>query len=317
MTPPSPPREPAPDPADRPPPPGLRLMLSDLTVVRLNPLGLETRMRLGVQQRLYASHKAIARNNFAFAGVYAKLNPASAHLGAGGEIQPASIFNLRAMGEVQKYFGTLGFLQSFPTANANYSDATLADLRDGALTPPQTATVLHASIQPMLQLKVGPIAMRALFQLDYWNLHVRPGDTTAYEATFDTLLPDDGWTLSVDTDVLYTGKPNLAVGLRHSLVRPFYKDRHFTDQADAAAYDGANGHHRLGLFAAYTLADHGPSTFNKPTMILIVSWYLSHRWRLGEPDVLAPGTRPEDFTSRAFPYLLLGFAFESDLLAIR
>ena len=46
---PEPPRagEPEIAPADRPPPAGLRLMLSDLTVLRLNLLGLETRVRFG------------------------------------------------------------------------------------------------------------------------------------------------------------------------------------------------------------------------------------------------------------------------------
>ncbi|MBA3455396.1 MAG: hypothetical protein H0T42_20050 [Deltaproteobacteria bacterium] len=314
---PEPPRgaEPEVAPADRPPPEGLRLMLSDLTVLRLNPLGLETRARFGFQKRLYASDKAITRNNFAFGGLYPKLNPASAHLGLGGEIQPASIFNLRAFGEVQKYFGTFGMLQSFQTANANYSDQTLKDLRDSSTTPPQTATVLHASIQPLLQLKFGNIAVRGLFQFDYWAFKVRPGDNVAYEATFDTLLPDNGWTLSIDADVLYTGRKNTAIGLRYSHVRPFYRDEHFANAAEHEAYDGENMHDRLGLFAAYTLADAGPSTFNKPTVILIASWYIQHRWRTGEPGTLASGNRSEDYTSRAFPYLLVGFAFESDLLA--
>ena len=308
--------EPEVNPADRPPPEGLRVMLSDLTVLRLNPLGLETRARFGVQKRLYASEKAITRNNFGFAGIYPKLNPASAHLGVGGEIQPASIFNLRVLGEVQKYFGTFGMLQSFQTANANYSDQTLKDLRDSTTMEPQTATVLHASIQPLLQLKVGPIALRGLFQFDYWDFKVRSGDTVAYEATFDTLLPDNGWTMSIDADVLYTGRKNTAIGLRYSHVRPFYKDKHFANAAELEAYDGENVHNRLGLFAAYTLADDGPSKFNKPTVIVIASWYLSHRWRTGEPGTLASGDRSDDFTSRAFPYLLVGFAFESDLLAV-
>jgi hypothetical protein len=315
---PEPPRagEPEVVPADRPPPEGLRLMLSDLTVLRLNPLGLETRARFGFQKRLYHSDKAITRNNFAFGGLYPKLNPASAHLAVGGEIQPASIFNLRAFAEVQKYFGTFGMLQSFQTANANYSDQRLKDLRDSDTTPPQTATVFHASIQPLLQLKVGPIAVRGLFQFDYWDFKVRPGDTVAYEATFDTLLPDNGWTLSIDADVLYTGRKNTAIGLRYSHVHPFYNSDHFANEAELEAYDGENMHDRLGLFAAYTLADAGPSTFNKPTAILIVSWYLNHRWRTGEPGSLPTDTRADDFTSRAFPYLLLGFAFESDLLAV-
>jgi len=311
--------EPEPEvaPADRPPPAGLRFMLSDLTILRLNPVGLETRARVGFQKRLYASDKAITRNNFAFGGLYPKLNPASAQLAVGGEIQPASIFNLRVYGEVQKFFGTFGYLQSFQTANANYSDQTLKDLRDSTMTPPQTATIIHASIQPLLQLKVGKIAVRALFQLDYWDFKVRAGDTVAYEATFDTLLPDKGWTLAVDTDVLYTGRKNLAIGLRHTLVKPFYSEDHFANAAELEDYDGDNGHQRLGLFAAYTLRDDGPSTFNKPTVLLIASWYLSHRWRTGEPSSVPSTDRPEDFTSRAFPYLLLGFAFESDFLAVR
>lgn len=299
---------------DPPPPPPRedRLVFSDLTVFRLNPLGLETRARFGVQKRLYYSEKAITSNNFRFIGVYPKLNPVSAHLALGGEIQPASIFNLKAFVEVQKYFGTLGYLQSFRTASANYSDERLDDLRGTE----QTATVLHAGVAPLLQLKVGPVAIRTLFQFDYWALKIRDGDTVAYEATFDTLLPDNGWTLSTDTDVLYVGKPGLAVGIRHSWVHPFYTSDHFVDASDEDQYDGDNAHQRIGLFAAYTFRDTPQVAFNKPTVILIASWYLTHRWRTGAPDVMDPDISGDyntnDFRSRAFPYLLLGFAFESD-----
>lgn len=310
------------DPADAPPPAGWRLMLSDLTVLRLNPLGLETRARFGMQKRLFASDKAITKNNFMFLGTFPKLNPASAHISLGGEIQPASIFNLRAFGELQQYFGTFGYLQSFTSPTANYSDETLKDLRDDPVRQPQSTRMFHVSIQPLFQVKAGPIAVRALFQFDYWDFKVRQGDTVAYEATFDTLLPDKGWTLSTDTDVLYTGKKRLAIGLRHSLVKPFYKQRHFADPAvdngaAAAAYDGENSHQRIGLFGAYTFHDRGPSKFNKPTVVLIVSWYLDHRWRVGEPSMLPAGGRADDYTSRAFPYFLLGYAFESDLLSVK
>lgn len=319
---PAPPTAPAPPAAapaydpDAPPPAGWRLMFSDLTIARVNPLGLETRGRLGLQRRLYRAEGAVARTNFAFAGLYPKLNPASAQLGVGGEVQPLSIFNLRALVEVQQFFGTFGFLQSFSSADLNYSDARLRDLRDDPTRSPRAAALFHASIQPMLQLKVGPIALRALLQLDYWDVDTRAGDTTAYEATFDTLLPDRGWTISTDTDLLYTGHRGLAVGLRHSSVTPRYRAEHFTDAATFAAYDGDNAHQRLGLFAAYTLFDRGPSRWNKPTVILIASWYLSHRYRTGAPDTLPFMTTSEDFTSRAVPYVLLGFAFESDLLPV-
>ncbi|MCW5802436.1 MAG: hypothetical protein KIT31_08615 [Deltaproteobacteria bacterium] len=310
---------------DAPPPGGWRLMLSDLTILRLNPIGLETRGRFGLQKRLYASEKKISKNNFAFVGAYPKLNPANASFGVGGELQPVSMFNLRAMAEVQQYFGTFGFLQSFTSPTKNYSDAQIDALETVPGRAPQATNLFHIGIAPTLQAKVGPIAVRTLVQLDYWDLNIRAGDTVAYEPTYDTLLPDGGWTLSTDTDVLYTGRPGLAIGLRHSFVHAFYGDKHFADRdlsADenkqqAAAFGDRNSHQRLGLFAAYTMRDRGPSKFNKPTVVLILSWYLDHRWRLGAPAQLRPGETAGDFTNRAVPYFLLGYAFESDFLPVR
>jgi hypothetical protein len=300
--------------AEPPPQPASwRLVLSDLTVFRANPIGLETRARFGLQKRLYLSEQPISANNFGFAGTYVKLNPAGVQLAAGGELQPLSMLNLRAFAEVQRYFGNFGLLQSFPSANASYSDATLDELADTS----RAASAFHASIQPTLQARVGPVAVRAQLQFDYWDLALRAGDAVAYEATLDTLLPDRGWTLAADVDVLYVGRPGLAAGVRYSYVHPFYGGEHFAGAADRAAYGGDNAHQRIGLFGAYTLRDTGPSRFNKPTLILIVAWYLSHRWRTGAPDLLPVGGAAEDYTSRAIPYVLAGFAFESDFLAAR
>jgi hypothetical protein len=298
-------------------PSGMRLMLSDLTILRLNPTGLETRARVGLQKKLYPSDKKVTENNFWFVGAFPKLNPASAHIGLGGELQPASIFNVRVFGEVSKYFGTFGYLQSFGSANANYSDQTLADNKDNPTpaTEPESATSMRVSVQPMLQLKFGKIALRSLAMFDYWNFKARAA--TAYEPTLDTLLPDNGWTVSTDTDLLYVTDTGLAAGLRHSWVKPMYASKHFTDATDEAAYDGQNGHQRLDFFGAYTLKDKGPSTFNKPTIILIVSMYLKHKYRAGEPGTLDPGHDADDYRTRAFPYLLAGFAFESDFLPVQ
>ena len=300
-------------------PEGWRLMVSDLSIIRLNPLGLETRARVGVQKKLFPSEMKLTENNFFFAGVFPKLNPASGHIAFGGELQPASIFNVRSFLELSKYFGTFGYLQSFPSAVANYSDATLADNKDNPTpaTEPQGATGMRFSVQPMLQLKLGKIAVRSLAMFDYWKVNVRSGDVVAYEPTVDTLLPDGGWTVSTDTDVLYVPGNGLAAGLRHSWVKPLYSSKHFASAADEQAYDGENGHQRLGLFAAYTLRDDGPSRFNKPTVILIVSWYLKHKYRAGEPDMLDPGHDADDYRTRAFPYVVAGFAFESDFLPVQ
>ena len=94
---------------------------------------------------------------------------------------------------------------------------------------------------------------------------------------------------------------------------PLYRREHFATDAAHAAYDGENAHQRLGLFAAYTFHDRGPSRFNKPTLIVIASWYLDHRYRTGQPDALPAGGVADDYVSRAFPYVVVGFAFESDL----
>jgi len=309
------PADPAATPAADPTPAAAK---RDLQIFRPIPTGLATGSRFGRPMKLYPSDKKVTENNFFFAGLYPKLNPASAQLGVGGELQPASIFNVRVLGELQQYFGTFGFLQSFGSANANYSDQTLADNKDAGnpSTEPQATLVKHLSIQPMLQLKFGKIALRSLLQLDYWNADIRSGDVAFYEPTFDTLLPDQGWTMSTDTDLLYVTGTGLAAGLRHTYVRPFYNDKHFTGMADENAYDGKNAHHRLGFFGAYTIKDNGPSTFNKPTLILIVSFYLEHKYRAGEPDTLGPGEDAGDFRTRAFPYFIAGFAFESDFLAV-
>jgi hypothetical protein len=321
--------QPAPDPhepmrrfdPDAPPTGDTRFMLSDLTIFRLNPLGLETRARIGFQKRMYYSEKAIGKNNFWFAGVYPKLNPASAHIAVGGELQPASILNVKVFGEFQKYFGTFGYLQSFTSVSpdTNYSDAQLKDMRDDPATEPQQATIMHLGVAPLLQIKIakGKIALRALTQLDYWDASsIRSGETSFYEPTFDTLLPDKGWTLAMDNDLLYTGAPNLAVGLRHTWVHPFYKREHFATQAEFDAYDNENSHHRLGLFLAKTFRDDGPSRFNKPTLVLILSWYLTHKYRAGEPGTLPMGHTADDYVSRAMPYVILGFAFESDFMSV-
>ena len=67
---------------------------------------------------------------------------------------------------------------------------------------------MRFSVQPMLQLKFGKIAVRALAMFDYWTFKTR--NATAYEPTLDTLLPDNGWTVSTDTDVLYVTDRGLA-----------------------------------------------------------------------------------------------------------
>jgi hypothetical protein len=285
-----------------------RLVQSDLTIFRENPIGLETRARLGVQKRLYAAQNPALENNYVFAGFYPRLNPASAQLGAGVELQPLSVFQLKLSAEVVEYYGTFGILQSFTSPTADYGPDRLAALADAGTN--YSASAVHFAVEPLVQAKLGPIALRDQLHLDYWNFHQRAGDTVVYESSFDTLLPDAGWVVSNDADLLWISSFGLVLGLRHTLVVPRYRPDRFADPAldgasnalAAAAYDGQNSQQRLGLLAAYTFYDHPGRRFNRPTVLIMTAWYLEHRYRTGQE------------VNQAIPYLLVGFAFDGELL---
>ncbi len=277
--------------------PERRVILNNLTALRLNPLGLENQTRLGYQSVLYRNEGALFRDNFLFLGANAKLSPASGRVGPTVELQPLSIFNLRLTAEYVGFFSTYGNLQSFPSPNADYSRA-LRDTREQA-EENYAATGMRLAIEPLVQLKVGPIAVRDRFALEYLSMGLRNGDRVWYDPGLDTLVAGKGFAFTNDLDILYLGRPPLVLGVRYSLVEPLYRSRHLAPGEDLVA---DNDHHRVGLLAAYVFWDEGYTSFNKPAVLLNVAWYLTHRYRTGAD------------TSQAVPYVVLGFAFQSDLL---
>ncbi|MHB8878450.1 MAG: hypothetical protein ACYC8T_32540 [Myxococcaceae bacterium] len=277
--------------------PEQRLVLNSLTIVRLNPLGLEEQLRFGHQRKLYESDSPVTRDNFVFVGLSPKVNPAYLKVGPTIELQPASVVNLRFTAEYISFFSTFGYLQSTGAPADDYSDSTMATARDAKEN--YATWGMHLLSELLLQAKVGKLAVRNRFALEYWNMNVRAGDRTWYDATLDTLVPADGWVVADDADLIYQAGGGLNVGLRYSFVEPLYSAPAF--RPEDLPLQG-NGHHRLGPLVAYTFFDDGYSRFAKPTVLLIANWYLSHRYRTG-----AEG-------SRAMPYLVLGFAFQSDFL---
>jgi hypothetical protein len=280
-----------------PPPeiPSNRLVVNSLLVARVNPIGLELQTRGGYQRRLYGNEGALFRDNFLFVGAYPRISPATLKVGPVVELQPLSIFNLRLSAEYVSYFGAQGYLQSRASPVADYSDSTLQAGEDTGDF--YSASGSRLAIEPFVQVKAGPIAVRNRFALEYWNVGLRGEDRVFYDGTLDTLVPGKGLTYANDLDVLFLGLPPLVLGARHSLVQPVYTSRQLAEGESIN-----NGHHRLGLLAAYVFYDEGYTAFNKPAVILNVAWYLRHRYRTGV-DV-----------NRAVPYVVLGFAFQSDLL---
>ena len=289
-----------------PQPPDTRLVANHLLALRYNPLGLEYQLRAGIQKRLYRSNSAALRDNFVFGGLAPRLNPAFIKMGPSFEIQPASFFNLRAAGEVIGFFSTFGFLQSFTSPLADYSDSTLTDRKDAKLN--YSTWGGHAMIEPSVQFRVGNIVVRDKLAVEYWRMSVNEGDRLFYDVTLDTLISRDGWVISNDADLLYlhdfkdwTGTfrgARFTFGARYTMVKPLYQDKDFAPGDSKASVD--NEHHRVGPLAAFTFFDHGFEAFNRPSVILIANWYVDHRFRTGQ-DV-----------NTAIPYVVLAFAAQSD-----
>jgi hypothetical protein len=277
-----------------PPLPERRLYLTDLTLLRVNPMGLETQLRLGYQHRLYDADSLALRDNFVYGGTFVRLSPAAVRTAGVFEAQPVSVLNLRFTMEYLRYFGTAGYLQSAPTADVDFSDSALADAEESAYS----TGGLHATFEPLLQVKFGQVAVRSRALLGWFDMDLRAGDRVWYEATLDAPLPGNGFTLANDLDVVYLTDFGLTAGVRYSSVFPQYSAAQSRKETDTS-------HHRVGVLAAYTFFDEGYTAFNKPTAILITSWYLKHRYRTGQ-DV-----------PRAVPYVIAGFAFTSDLLDAR
>lgn len=290
--------------------PDWRFTINNLLVARYNPIGLEDQIRMGVQRKLYDNGKALFENNFFFFGLAPKINPAYLKLGPSLEIQPLSIFNLHVGVEMIQYFSTFGYLQSFQTPTAVYDDST--NTKAEKYGKNYSTTGLHVMIEPLIQLKFGPVAVRNKFSAEYWSMRTHAGDpanpsrtdTVFYDPTLDTLVPSRGWVIANDLDAIYLRAMNksgqLALGVRYTMVRPFYSKSDLLPGETMGKIN--NGHHRLGPLVAYTFYDEPYSAFNKPTVLLIMNWYVQHRWRTGQD------------MNQGIPYIVLGFAFESDLM---
>ena len=291
--------------------PSQRFVLNSLTIFRWNPLGLEEQIRAGYQLKLYKSYDAMFRDNFVHLGVYPRINPAFIKIGPSLEIQPLSIFNLRVAIEYMEFFSTFGFMQSWASplsvadgGGSDYSDTAFQDNRNQKRN--YSTSGFHVMIEPLIQLQLGPVVIRNKFAAEYWNMRLNPGDTVWYDATLDTLVPKSGWVITNDLDLMYSrnfstklGTGTLRVGARYSMVQPFYNK---SDYKPGEAEKANNSHHRVGPILAYTFYDRGFTRFNKPTLLAIANWYLRHQYRTGADSAVA------------IPYLVVGFAFQSDLM---
>ena len=278
--------------------PTAHVYMAQLDVIRLNPLGLESQNRLMYEKRLMDSESVLFSNTFFGAGLGLKLNPAFVKVGPLVELQPIALLHIRAGYEFMQFFGTFDYLQSYPepTDPAAYSD----DNRELNADAAYITNGHHIFVEPTFQIKGGPVAIRSKTGIEYWIMGLEGTDTVWYDATLDTYVPGTGMVITNDSDVLYlAGK--LTAGARFSMVSPKYNDSHFVNGTVPSDFTGMN-HMRVGPLVAYTVketkGEAGGAKAGKGSVLVNVSWYLNHPNREG-----------------AMPYILLGYAWNKDLMA--
>jgi hypothetical protein len=281
--------------AEEPPIPEHRVTYDNLTAVRVNPLGLESRYNLAWRARLYEHESAALRdNNMSIVG-NAVLGPAASRFGGTFEVRPATVLTLSAGVHRIGYFGTFQFMQGFADAQADFSDSALRAGTDAGRNYPAGGTDVELRAQALA--KVGPIVVRSDTTAYWTDLELREGQTVYYTPRYDLLMPDEGWALTSDNDVLYMSDFGLVAGARVSVGASFYEPAQ-----RGGAEDPNSPTVRAGPVAAYVFFDEPGAAFNKPTLLLNAGWWLAHRFRTG------------DDVSQALPMITVAFRFEGELL---
>jgi len=263
----------------------------NLTAARVNPLGLTNRFRTGYRMQLSHRPENIFEDSYSSVQLDTEITPAFGYVGGRFEVQPAKLFNFWASYGFIGSFGGFSYTRSFSDASAEYDDALLKDSRDHDYA----AKGQKAIVSGLFQFGIGGVAFRNNVKGHFMSLDLADDDRVFYDATLDVLVPNTGWVITNDADLLVITDFDLIIGLRHTYTEALYK-------ADHLAGENLNTpHHRLGPAFIYQFFDDGPGTlWNKPTAVLLTQWWLDHRYRIHE--------------NPALPYLVLGFVQQGDFL---
>ncbi len=269
------------------PPPRHRFVHRNLIALRVNPLGLFWEGRFMYRLRLYESKSLALRDNYLSLGLTPVLSPAFLRVGPYIELAPATVATLWASLTFVQYFGSFDLFQSFPTAGAGLNnDNTFADSairsRGRSGNPAIDNYVTNGwelTLGLDLQLKAGPIVGRSRTRFVRGEMRLREGDRVYYDQLYDVAAPNRGWFWTNDVDVLWQGLENrLVVGARATFTVPFYDGRHFEGGETVRQL---NALARVGPLVCYSFFSKDGRAINNPTIVLLVQWWVLHRYRTG------------------------------------
>ena len=204
---------------------------SSLLAPRINPLGLEERLWIGYQYRLYNKDKTILNGSNLAIFFRPILNPAVALIGATVQAQPAAVLRLRATYSYIQWFGTFQFFQSYESPYDDYSEQRIDEQSEA--TPAQNyVTGGHqVELEALIQAKVkGLIIRSSTFGIYNFYPNLRGDDDVFYDPRYDLLVPAKGWMLHNDSDLLWQhefkgGKRNsLLAGVRATTLMPLLQE---------------------------------------------------------------------------------------------
>ncbi len=265
---------------------------------RYNPVGLSADFTTGYRYQLIDKDTALFRESFLAAQIHTVVTPAYSGIGPRIQIQPAAVLNLSASYDYIGFYGAFGSLQSFPSATDEWTEKRIDDLQEEGTN--YGAGGHQVTLSALLQAKVKGVAIRDNLKGIYYDFDLRNGDRVFYNQTIDMMVPDRGWAITNDLDLLYVFDFGLTLGARYSLTHAFYRPEHFAP--DEAATNPNSPTHRVGPAIIYTFFKRPDQRFDQPSLIVLAQWWAKHRYRTGQE------------ISGAIPYFVLAFSFKGDLL---
>ncbi len=276
-----------------------RLTYQNVFVLRANPLGLEDRLTITYQRRLWKRHGALFEDAHIGAGPAINFAPSIARVGAFFQAVPLAILHLRAAYYFIGYFGDPPFkAHPFTSPNDEFGPDQIHELSE--MHKAIDTYGGQAEFNALLQGKVGPVAIRNETSFFYNQIKLPGASDVFYDLRHDLLLPGTGWFLGNDSDILYVNdKHRFTVGARGTVFHVWYPD--WVWEPGDARDDGANDHARVGPLFAYRFKDRPQKRFMRPTLYVLAQWWVKHRYRTGQQ------------VNQGIPLVVIGFSFTGDL----
>jgi hypothetical protein len=277
-----------------------RLMYRNFLAGRIGPLGAVNEFTLGYRGQLVKRDTPLFLDSYVFVGAHAFVTPAFVRVGPVIEVQPAAVLNLGVTYDFVGTFGNFGQVQSYPSAADRSGPDDFQRNKNAGLNYRTRGHLV--TLSGLLQGRVKNIVLRSQTRAIWTSMRLRAGDRVYYDQALDIPLPNNGWGIINETDLIYMF-PKLRLVVRHSVTQAFYQREHFAPGEPVSKPNGPTS--RLGPAVSYTFFDRPGARFNRPSLFLLSQWWLLHRWRTGEQR------------HPAIPYAAIGFAFEGDLVPHR